>query len=140
MGDAQECIDKCLDIAKWRPLRKPKFVKVKAGINPNSKGLNLYLKCVKAPEAVEGSPDLKEVLAGDDTGVVLSIRSDTYADVCKEGTLLRVQNATVKMVKGYIRLVVDKWGILKADVDAATAGFETVDEKTNVSKTEYELV
>merc|ERR1719262_1115653 len=50
--DAQECIDKCADIAKWRPLKKAKFVKVKAGINPASKGVNLYLKVMKAPEAV----------------------------------------------------------------------------------------
>jgi len=138
--DAQECIDKCAEIAAWRPLKKPKFVKVKTGINPDSKGLNLYLKCVKAPEAVEGSSDLKEVLAGDDTGVVmLSIRSDTHADLCKVDTLLRVQNASVKMIKGHIRVVVDKWGVLKADVDASAVGFETVDEKTNISMTEYEL-
>jgi len=80
------------------------------------------------------------VLAGDDTGVVmLSIRSDTHAGLCKVDTLLRVQNASVKMIKGCIRVVVDKWGVLKADVDASAVGFETVDEKTNISKTEYEL-
>jgi len=138
--DAQDCINKCAEVAKWKPLRKPKFVKVKS-INPNSKGLNLYLKCVKSPEAVEGSADLKEVLAGDDTGVVLfSIKSETQAAACKPGALLRVQNAQVKMVKNHIRVVVDQWGVLKADVDAATVGFETVDEKTNISDTEYELV
>merc|ERR1712127_1124264 len=138
--DAQDCLDKCAEIAAWKPLRKPKFVKVKT-INPDSKGLNMYLKCMKAPEAVEGSSDLKEVLAGDGTGiVVLSIRSDAQAAACKAGALVRVQNAAVKMVKGKIRVAIDQWGVLKADVDAATAEIETVDEKNNVSETEYELV
>jgi nucleoside diphosphate kinase len=138
--DAQDCINKCKDVAFWKPLGKPKFVKVEA-IKPNSKSLSLYVKVVKAPEAVEGSPDLKEVLAGDDTGVVvLSIRSDTHSEVCKEGAFLRMQNASVKMVKGTIRVVVDQWGVLKPDVDAATAGFDTVDDKNNLSKVEYELV
>jgi len=138
--DAQDCLEKCVEIAEWRPLRKPKFGKV-GKINPNSKGLNLYVKVVKGPVAVEGSPDIKEVLAGDDTGVVLlSIVDAAHANACKEGALLRIQNSHVKMIKGFIRLVVDKWGVLQAGVDAATAGFETVDESKNVSATEFELV
>jgi len=137
--DAQDCLDKCADIAAWRPLRKPKFGKV-GKINPNSKGLNLYVKVVKAPVAVEGS-EVKEVCVGDDTGLVtLSIRSDSQVGACTEGAFIRVQNSHVKMIKGFIRIVVDKWGVLKADVDAEKAGFETVDEKTNMSTTEYELV
>jgi len=138
--DSQECIDKCVDIAFWKPLRKPKFGKI-GNLNPVSKSLNLYLKVLKAPVAVEGSADVKEVKVGDDTGVVLlSIREAAHVSECVEGALLRAQNAHVKMIKGYIRVVVDKWGVLKADVDAATAGFETVDEKTDMSTTEYELV
>nr|ABO47885.1 hypothetical protein Tb10.6k15.3460 [Alexandrium fundyense] len=136
--DAQECLDKCADIAAWRPLRKPKFGKVKKGVQPDAKGLNLYVKCMKAPEAVEGSPEVKEVLVGDDTGLVmLSIRSDTHADVCKAGAALRVQNAHVKMIKGYIRVVLDKWAVLK-EADASALDFEAVDETANVSAVEYE--
>jgi len=138
--DSQACLDKCAEIAFWRPLRKVKFGKV-GKLNPASKSLNLYLKVLKAPEAVEGIADVKEVLVGDDTGVVLlSIREAAHVSVCAEGALLRAQNAHVKMIKGYMRVVVDKWGVLKADVDAATVGFETVDEKNNMSTTEYELV
>merc|ERR1719333_460321 len=126
--DAQECLDKCAEIAAWRPLRKPRFGKV-SKLNPTSKGYNLYLKVVKAPAEVEGT-DAKEVLAGDDTGVVLlSLREAAHLSACKEGALLRVQNAHVKMIKGFMRLLVDKWGVLKADIDAEKAGFETVDEK-----------
>lgn len=140
--DAQECINKCKEVAEWKPLKKAKFVKVKS-CNPNSKGLNMYLKVVKAPESIEGSSDIKEVLAGDDTGsVLLSIRNEAQVAACKVGTYIRVQNASVKMVKCFIRLVVDQWGVLKADIDQEKAGFETVeeDEKKNVSNTEYELV
>merc|ERR1712070_637678 len=52
--DAGACIGKCAEIAKWRPLRKPRFGKVKK-IKPDMKGLNLYLKCVKAAEDVAES-------------------------------------------------------------------------------------
>jgi nucleoside diphosphate kinase len=139
--DAQECLDKCAEIAAWRPLKTPKFGKVKV-IKPDSKNLNFYVKVVKAPEALEGSSDIKEVLVGDDTGMfVLSILSEAHVAACTPGAYLRLQNVHVKMVKGYIRIVVDKWAILQADVDAEKAGFETVDETpaNNKSGIEYEL-
>merc|ERR1712228_83819 len=125
---------------KLSPITKPKFSKVNK-LNPLSKGMNLYLKVIKAPEGIEGSSDVKEVLVGDDTGVVmLSIREASQVAACTVGELIKVQDGQVKMIKGFIRVVVDKWGVLKAGVDAATAGFEAVDEKTNMSATEYELV
>lgn len=133
--DAQDCIDKCVEIDAWRPLKKPKFGKVK-NLKPEQTGLNYYLKCVKDATPVEGG-DLKEALVGDDTGsVILSVRSEEQAALLKEGALLRCQNAHVKMVKGFIRLCVDKWSALKA---ADSVEFETVDEKNNVSSVEYEL-
>jgi len=101
------------------------------------KGLNFKLKVVSAPEAVEGSDGIKEVTCGDETGsIVLSIRDDAHAATCKVGACLRVQNAHVKMIKGFIRLVVDKWAVLKP-IDSVE--FDAVDEKNNVSKTEFEL-
>jgi len=136
--DAQACIDKCAEIDAWRPLRKAKFGKV-GKIKPEQKGLNFYMKVVKGPEAVEGT-DAKEVLAGDESGtVILSIRSDEQEAVCKPGSLIRVQNAHVRMIKGHIRLIVDKWAVLKAAA-AGSCEIGEVDEKTNnVSAVEYEL-
>merc|ERR1712150_348709 len=100
------------------------------------KGLNFYVKCTKAADAVEGG-DIKEAICGDETGtVVVSFRSEAYMALCQAGALIRVQNAHVRMVKGHIRLVVDKWSAFKA---AESVEFETVDEKNNVSSTEYEL-
>merc|ERR1712194_340401 len=118
--------------------KKPKFKKVK-NVQPDSKGVNLIVKCVKAPEAVEGSDGLKEVVCGDDTGIVtISLRSETHVAVCKVGDAIRVQNAHVRMIKGYIRLVVDKWSAFKT-AEAASVDFDAVDEKKDVSGTEYEL-
>jgi len=134
--DTRPCIEKCVEIDSWRPLRKPKFGKV-SGTRPDRKGLNFNLKVLKAPEAVGEVGDIKEVLCGDDTGcIVLSVRSEAHAAHCKEGAAIRVQNAHVKMVKGFIRPVIDKWAALKP---AEKLDFDTVNEKTNVSAVEYEL-
>merc|ERR1712176_741466 len=133
--DAKECIEKCVEIAEWRPLRKPKFGKV-GKMKPEQTGLNYYVKCVKDVEAVDGG-DIKEVLVGDDSGcVVASLRLEEHIALCKVGALIRIQNSHVRMVKGHIRLIVDKWCAFKP-VDSVE--FENVDLKTNVSDVEYEL-
>jgi len=134
--DAQPCIDKCLEISAWRPLRKPKFTKVEK-VMPDSKGVNLYLKCVKAAEPLEANAAVSEATLGDDTGcVIVTLRSEEQAKLAKAGALIRLQNAHVRMVKGFIRLTVDKWSAFK---EADKVEFEEVKEKNNVSTTEYEL-
>lgn len=134
--DSKACIDKCVEIDSWRPLRKPKFGQV-AKTKPMQKGLNFFLKVVKDPEQVADGGEIKEVLCGDDTGcIVLSLRSDAHVALCKKGAAIRVQNAHVRMVKGYMRLTVDKWAALKV---ADSLDFEKVNETNNVSKEEYEL-
>jgi len=133
--DSQKCIDECVEIDQWQPLRKAKFGKV-SKIKPEQKGLNFYVKVITGPAPVEGT-DAKEVFVGDDSGcVVLSIRNDDQAALCKPDALLRVQNTHVRMIKGHIRLIVDKWSALKS---ADSVDFETIDEKVNISAVEYEL-
>merc|ERR1711957_410344 len=97
------------------------------------------MKVVKATESTQ-STWAKEVHAGDESGsVVLSIRSDAQGAVCTAGALIRVQNAHVRMIKGHIRLIVDKWAVLKA-AEAGSCEIGEVDEKVNnVSAVEYEL-
>merc|ERR1711918_97388 len=100
--DAQDCLDMCKKIGEWRPLKKPKFKKVKE-INPGSKGFNVIVKCVKAASAVEGDDsELKEAVCGDDTAVVtISLRTAEHAALCQAGWTIRVQNAHVRMIKGF---------------------------------------
>merc|ERR1712129_112447 len=96
-------------------LTLPKFIKVK-DIDPDSKGVNVMLKCTRATESVEGPAGLKEAVCGDETGcVTLSLRGEAAAAaaVCTLGSSLRLQNAHSKMVKGHVRLVVDKWAVIK---------------------------
>jgi nucleoside diphosphate kinase len=134
--DSQECCDKCAEVAAWKPLRKARFGKVEK-LKPEQKGLNFMLKVVSAPTPVEGQDGLKECLCGDETGaVILSLGSDAAASLCKPGACLRVQNAHVRMIKGFIRLVVDKWTAFKA---ADSVEFDAVKEDNNVSKVEFEL-
>jgi len=136
--DAQQCIDKCAELAAWVPLRKAKFGKI-GKTNPEQKGLNFTVKCVKAAEAVEGNDSIKEVLIGDESGtIVMTVPSGEVADRCKAGAMLRVQNAHIRMVKGFMRLAVDKWALVRV---ADKVDFDAVDEKkeNNKSLTEFEL-
>jgi len=118
------------------PLKKPKFMKID-GVEPAARGVNIYAKVVKAASKVEGSEDLMEVVVGDDTALVtLSVRDDRVK-VCEVGKSLRIQNAHVAMIKGYIRVTVDKWAALKlAEADDEVA---SVNEKKDMSGVEYEL-
>jgi len=118
------------------PLKTPKFTKV-SGIEPAARGVNVYAKVVKAAAAVPGSDDLMELVVGDDTGVVtLSVRDDRVK-LCEVGKSMRIQNAHVVMVKGFIKLTVDKWAALKlAEAENEVA---SVNEKKDISAVEFEL-
>lgn len=127
-------------IMHWKPLRKPTFTKVKQ-IEPEQRGVNLMLKCVSCSETkAEGNSSglrIWEAKCGDETGsVTLSIRSEEIAEVCKPDASLRLQNARVVMVKGFIRLNVDKWAVLKP---AETPVEFSMDGKNDISAVEYEL-
>merc|ERR1712060_35583 len=103
--------------------KKPKFTKVEA-IKPEKRGLNLIVKVVSVAEAQD---NFTEVVAGDSTGSV------TFK--------LRAENAQVVMVKGYIRLMVDKWGVIKPATEDSPGGCPDIDVKAtpDISATEYEL-
>lgn len=119
------------------PLKKPKFGKV-SSLNPDSKGLNLMLKCVKCEEVEAGAAKMWEAVLGDDTGVVtFRLRDSTHADLCKPGSSLRIQNAKVVMFNGRIRVVADKWSVLKTADEKLD--FEPKTAK-DISETEFELV
>jgi len=129
----RESINEMVKIDKMLAPKKPKFKKVKT-IEPELKGLNLLLRCVKCDKVDDTTWD---AVLGDDTGVVtFSLKSQDLADLCKPGASLRVQNAKVVMLKGFIRVVIDMWAVMKAadePIDAAPL------ESNDVSATEFEL-
>merc|ERR1719401_469159 len=91
---------------------------------------------VDVPKRSGGSAQFHEVTVGDETGQVVLSLKDFQIEGLTKGKVICIRNGSVRMVKGYIRIVVDKWGKLDKEVT------ETIEEvgKTNVSTTEYELV
>lgn len=115
-------------------LKKPKFIQVK-DVQPEGKGVNLMLKAVKCEEnADKGS---WEAVLGDSTGTVtFLLRSAELAALCAAGSSVRVQNARVLMQGGYIRVIIDKWAVLKAADEPVDFEPKT---SNNISAVEYEL-
>lgn len=122
-----------------KKLRKPKYGKV-SSITPDSSGLNLKVKVVGDCDKVESKAGtFFEVLCGDSSGcVVLSLR-ENQKDLAKKDAVLEVRNAAAKMVKGHVRLAVDKWGKISNSDEGMEEAVEMSSGK-NVSATEYELV
>jgi adenosine kinase len=119
------------------PLKKPRFGVI-SKIMPEAKGLNLMVKVVKEGAKVD---DFTEFVCGDKTGVAtFSARAD-QKDKFVIGSVLRVQNAKALMVKGFIRIVIDKWAVVapaSADTPGGCPEIEVKEDK-DISATEYEL-
>jgi len=125
-----------IEALSGKPLRKAKFQKVNT-INPDSTGLNLYLKVVSC-EVVEGSDGkLAEAKCADDTAALTLRVRDAQVATCAAGKSIIVRNARVRMQKGFVRVEADKWG--KIEVSPEEHAFETV-STPDISATEYELV
>jgi len=108
-----------------------------AKLNPDSKGFTLQGSIVGEPTEVDpkGASKLYEVTVGDDTAKVICSLKEDQKDALKGAKAAVLRNARVIMVKGHIRVAVDKWG----KVEASDEAVEKVGEK-NVSETEFELV
>jgi diadenosine tetraphosphate (Ap4A) HIT family hydrolase/nucleoside diphosphate kinase len=118
------------------PLKKAKFAKT-GKLNPDSKGFNLHVKATG--DAVEKElpkgGKVYEVQVGNDSGVVTVSLVEAQKDSIKAGKIYEIRNASVKMIKGHIYVVVDKWGKIEEGTEDVTANTEK-----NVSAMEYELV
>lgn len=121
-------------------LQKPRWTKVDK-VSPESKGINLLLKCVSCREVQlqgAGSARIWEAVLGDETGIVtVQLRNEEQAKLCEAGASLRMQNAKTVMIKGFIRVAVDKWAVLKKHHEAVS--FEPKTSK-DISATEFEMV
>eukprot|EP00929_Paragymnodinium_shiwhaense_P012571 TRINITY_DN1198_c0_g1_i4.p1 TRINITY_DN1198_c0_g1~~TRINITY_DN1198_c0_g1_i4.p1 ORF type:complete len:574 (-),score=231.09 TRINITY_DN1198_c0_g1_i4:222-1943(-) len=119
-----------------KPLKKAKFTKV-GSINPDGKGLNLCVKVLgegTAKELPKGGK-VYEFQLGDASGKVTISMLESQKDMLVKDKSYEIRNASVKMVKGHIAIIVDKW----AKIEAAEEAPETIGEK-DISEVEYELV
>lgn len=122
-------------------MKKPRTHKV-ATLSPSSHGITCLVRIVDDLQEVQivkndgGTLKFWEVTCGDASGkVILSLTDSQKTGIIKDKVLF-VRNGFVKMVKGRIRLVVDKWG--KLDMDVGDATVDIVGD-SNISLTEYEL-
>lgn len=134
---ANEAFDMAVAHMKKACLRKPKYVKVES-LKPTSRGFNVIIKVAEEPKAVEASGStFTEVLCGDESGAFLLSMKDSQKEGIAKDTVLTLRNASVRMVEGHIRVVVDKWG--KLDLSPPEKAPEEVKTSNNLSATEYEL-
>lgn len=117
-------------------LKKPKVWQI-GRLRPDAKSFNLEAKILEDPKEVEtpGEAKISEVTIGDASGkIVASLKGDQVA-AAKKDTVCMFRNAQVKMIKGHMRIIVDKWG----KIDASDEQIDTIGDK-NVSEQEFELV
>lgn len=117
-------------------LKKPKVWQI-GRLNPDSKSFNIEAQILDEPKEVEtkGASKIREVTIGDASGkIVVSLREGQSVEAV--GKVCMFRNASVQMVKGHMRLSVDKWGKIDPSTDTT---IESVGDK-NVSETEFELV
>lgn len=122
---------------KPKPLSKPKFTTI-AKLNPDSKNFNVMVKVVKVAGV---SGDFTEVVCGDGTGVATFSIKEDQKSIFKVGETLRVQNAQVRIVKGYIRISIDRWSKAAPAAEDTPGGRPDIDVKIekDISATEFEL-
>ncbi|GJQ08256.1 hypothetical protein GpartN1_g47.t1 [Galdieria partita] len=125
-------------------LRKPVFTKVEK-LQPGSQGHNLIVQVMNVGEVMEkvrpsgDKLQIAEVLLADETGAVLFTARNEQIKLFKKGECVTVRNAKVNMVRGFIRLVVDKWGAIKPP--GPTEKLQGPPKvENNISNIEYELV
>merc|ERR1712146_445836 len=114
------------DKAPPKPItpKKAKFQKV-GFLKPNSKGLNLVVKVINETSAVEGGKFF-EAKCGDASGQVTLSLTEAQKESVQKDKVVIVRNGSVKMVKGHMRLCVDKWGKLDTSTEETV---EKVGEK-----------
>jgi len=124
-------------------LAKPTFLKVDQ-LKPGASGANLLVKVLSCQVVVDRTRAdgsrirIGECLVGDDTGcIVLTARNAQIDCMTGESPTIVIRNSKVEMFRGYMRLTVDKWGLIQSAPEPATF---KVNDTNNLSQVEYELV
>lgn len=109
---------------------QPVELKVK-DLTPETKSVNLTVKVVSVgePEAVPsrggGVRHVTEARVGDDTASVTMSLWERQSEGVSEGTVLRIENGYVSLVRGHMRLNVGKYGrMTPTDTDVGEVNTE----------------
>lgn len=117
---------------------QPVELKVK-DLTPETKSVNLTVKVVSLgePEAVPsrggGVRHVTEARVGDETATVVMSLWERQADGISEGTVLRIENGYVSLVRGHMRLNVGKYG--RMNVSSTAIG--EVNTEENLSEVDH---
>jgi replication factor A1 len=117
---------------------EPAELKVK-DLTPETKSVNLTVKVVSVgePEAVParggGVRHVTEARVGDETATVVMSLWEKQSDGISEGTVLRIENGYVSLVRGRMRLNVGKYGRM-TPTDTA---IEEVNTEENLSEVDH---
>ena len=69
--------------------------------------------------------------------MILDLKKKEQIDICQPGNSLCIQNAKSIMLKGFIRLMVDRWGKIKI---ADEPFYFSANTNLNISEIEYEQI
>eukprot|EP01092_Planopodium_desertum_P014082 TRINITY_DN6996_c0_g1_i1.p1 TRINITY_DN6996_c0_g1~~TRINITY_DN6996_c0_g1_i1.p1 ORF type:complete len:204 (-),score=31.95 TRINITY_DN6996_c0_g1_i1:39-650(-) len=121
-------------------LRPATYIKVK-DLEPGAKGDNLIVKVVSSNVVVDKTRTdgsrvtVAEVKIGDDTGTVTLTARSKQVELMKPGNTIIIRNCKVDMFKGFMRLVVDKWGKIEQAKEPATFEVKIGDDTGTVTLT-----
>eukprot|EP01027_Heterolobosea_sp_BB2_P006221 GEZU01009426.1.p1 GENE.GEZU01009426.1~~GEZU01009426.1.p1 ORF type:complete len:151 (+),score=19.70 GEZU01009426.1:270-722(+) len=131
-------------------LKKPKFIKVR-DLKPGTSGHNLIVKVVSVdlvvnkPRVDGTSVTIAECLLGDETGCIIFTARNDQVSLLKPGLTLVIRNGKIDLWRGFMRLVVDRWGKLipltpdtpkPSEIDGLSTEFEA-NMSINFSTVEY---
>lgn len=117
---------------------QPVELKVK-DLSPETKSVNLTVKVVSVgePEAVPsrggGVRHVTEAKVGDETATVVMSLWEKQAEGVSEGSVLRIENGYVSLVRGHMRLNVGKYGRM----NVSNASIEAVNTEENLSEVDH---
>jgi len=126
------------------PKLKPAVFSPIDQLKPGTSGHNIVVKVVSCNVVVEkprhdGSKiRVAEAKVGDQTGIITLTARNGQIDAVIPGNTIIIRNAKIDMFKGFMRLVVDKWGLIKP-APPETPKFD-VNLENDLSGVEYELV
>jgi replication factor A1 len=119
---------------------EPVELKVK-DLTPETKSVNVTVKVVAMgePEAVParggGVRHVTEAKVGDETAMVVMSLWENQGDGISEGSVLRIENGYVSLVRGHMRLNVGKYGRMRI----ADGTIDEVNAEENLSEVDHSV-